>query len=79
MSAPARPEYEKYDSPAKLAADTHLSDAEKVRLLQQWHDDEEALLRASCEGLPSSGDYQLQDVLEALKKFKPNEDLNNNI
>lgn len=79
MSAPAKPEYEKYGSPAELAANVNLSDAEKLRLLQQWHDDEEALLRASCEGLPSSGGYQLQDVLEALKKFKSKDDLNNNI
>ena len=50
MSAPAKPEYEKYGSPAELAANVDLSDAEKLRLLQQWHDDEEALLRQLASG-----------------------------
>lgn len=72
-------EYKKYGTPAELLADKTISDAKKKTLLEQWHEDEEALLRASGEGLPSDGDYQLHEVLEALKELKCEDKLNNNI
>jgi len=79
MTPPVKPDYEKYGTPAKLAEDQHLSDAEKVKLLQCWYDDEEALVRASAEGLSGGEPSRLQEVLEVLKKLKCEDELNNNI
>lgn len=79
MSSSKPNEYKKYGTPAKLLADTRLSDAKKKTLLEQWYEDEEALSRASGEGLTGGRDYQLHDVLEALKELKCEDDLNNNI
>jgi len=44
-----------------------------------WHDDEEALIRASAEGLSGGQPSQLQEVLEVLKHLKCEDELNNNI
>lgn len=79
MTSSLKPNYEKYISPAKLAADKALSKAEKVKLLQCWHDDEEALIRASAEGLSGGEPSRLQEVLEVLKELKCEDELNNNI
>jgi len=43
------------------------------------HDDEEALIRASAEGLSGGQPSQLQEVLEVLKHLKCEDELNNNI
>lgn len=79
MTSPIKPNYKTYDTPEKLAADSSLSNEEKVRLLQCWHDDEEALIRASAEGLSGGQPSQLQEVLEVLKHLKCEDELNNNI
>jgi len=71
------PEYEKYGSPAKLAGDSGLSHAKKVELLGKWRDDENALIRASAEGLNGGEDNNLRDVLKALKELMPEDKLNN--
>ena len=41
----------KYDSPTNLLRDGNLSYHEKVRMLESWRDDKEALIRASEEGM----------------------------
>ncbi|WP_026941567.1 hypothetical protein [Hellea balneolensis] len=79
MTSPVKLDYKKYGTPAKLTADKSLSDAEKVKLLQCWHDDEEALIRASAEGLSGGEPSRLQEVLEVLKDLKCQDELNNNI
>lgn len=79
MTSSIIPEYEKYGTPRKLATDNSLSSAQKVKLLQCWHDDEEALIRASAEGLSGGEPSQLQEVLEVLKELKCEDELNNNI
>lgn len=79
MTSTVKPEYEKYESPEDLVADKDLSKTEKVKLLQCWHDDEEALIRASAEGLSGGEPSRLHDVLEVLKKLKCEDELNNNI
>jgi len=43
MTSSVTPSYKIYGTPEKLAADSSLSNDEKVKLLQCWHDDEEAL------------------------------------
>jgi hypothetical protein len=72
-------EYENYETPALLAADRNLSKATKLILLQAWHDDEEALIRASAEGLSGGQPSRLHEVLEVLKELKCEDELNNNI
>jgi len=79
MTSSVKPNYKIYGTPEKLAADSSLSNDEKVRLLQCWHDDEEALIRASAEGLSGGQPSQLQEVLEVLKHLKCEDELNNNI
>lgn len=40
-----------YESPTELINDQDLSNAEKVKMLESWRDDKEALMRASEEGM----------------------------
>lgn len=77
MTPSVKTEYDKYGSPATLVADEILSDKEKVRLLEIWRDDEEALARAAAEGLDGGKDNHLADVLKALMKLKSDKEINN--
>ena len=79
MTTSVKAEYERYETPALLAADRNLSQDTKLRLLQSWHDDEEALIRASAEGLSGGKPSRLSEVLEVLKELKCENELNNNI
>ena len=79
MTSVVKVGYKKYETPAKLAADKSLSDKEKVKLLQCWHDDEEALIRASAEGLSGGEPSRLQEVLQVLRDLKCEDEINNNI
>lgn len=79
MTSSVKPEYENYGTPAALLADENLSDKEKVRLLEVWRDDEEALIRAASEGLNGGEDNALAEVLKALKKLKPEDEINNDV
>ena len=77
MTSSVKTEYEKYGTPATLVADENLSNNEKIRLLEIWRDDEEALARAAAEGLNGGEDNNLANVLKALMGFKSDEDINN--
>lgn len=66
MTSPIKPEYEKYDSPMALAKDPDLSKSRKEELLKKWYEDEEALARATAEGLGGGEDNHLKNVAEAL-------------
>lgn len=55
----------KYDLPAELLVDDSLSRDEKIRMLEQWRDDEKALIQASDEGM--QGDKR-PDILKQVKK-----------
>ena len=79
MTASVRAEYEQYGTPAALLANEALDKAEKIRLLEKWRDDEDALIRATAEGLDGGEASNLGDVLKALKKLKPAADLNNEV
>lgn len=79
MTASVRPEYEQYGTPAALLANETLDKAEKIRLLEKWRDDEDALIRATAEGLDGGEASNLADVLKALKKLKPAAELNNDV
>lgn len=57
--------YGKYKSPADLLLDNDLSHDEKVEMLKQWREDEEALLSATGEGM--QGDDH-PDILKQVEK-----------
>lgn len=55
----------KYELPAELLVDDSLNHDEKIRMLEQWRDDEKALIQASDEGM--QGDKR-PDILKQVKK-----------
>ena len=63
-------DYEKYDNPDALIADDSLSDAKKTELLEQWIEDEEALVRGSAEGIQGGEENHLKSAQTALMKLK---------
>ncbi len=63
-------DYEKYDNPDALIADDSLSDAKKTKLLEQWIEDEEALVRGSAEGIQGGEENHLKSAQTALMKLK---------
>ncbi len=66
MSTTMQAEYSPYETPKDLLADRSISNKEKIRLLKIWQKDEEALIRASSEGLSGGEDNQLKAVQNAL-------------
>lgn len=60
-------EYDKYDSPTELLADTSLTQDKKIELLEAWCADEEALIRASDEGLDGGERPDLRHIQLALE------------
>lgn len=63
----------KYESPTELMADESLSHHEKVKMLESWRDDKEALMRASEEGMQGDvrADY-LRQIEKALTELDEN-------
>lgn len=45
------PYFGNYDAPKDVLTDNTLSTEEKVKVLEQWREDKEALARASSEGM----------------------------
>lgn len=58
-----------YEAPADVSADTRWSAVQKREILLAWKSNEEALLRASDEGLDGGERPHLRQVTEELGKF----------
>lgn len=58
--------YSDYDTPNAVVKDKTLSREEKVSFLKKWKADEEALQRATSEGLNGGETSELRDVQKAL-------------
>lgn len=70
MSNSVETEYADYETPAALAADTNLSKAERVRILEIWLEDEEQLCIAASEGMFGGPENNLKAVQKALDSLK---------
>ena len=62
--------YEDYKTPTEVLTDDSLSKDQKIEILKQWCEDEEALLRASGEGLEGGERPNLQQVRKALETLQ---------
>lgn len=62
-------DYKRYDSPKAIETDQDLSTEKKIELLKIWMADEEALLRATSEGLNGGRKPKLKDVQAALSNL----------
>ena len=60
------PYYGKYSSPEDLVDDDTLRRDEKIEMLNQWREDEEALQRATEEGMEGGERPNLKRVQNAL-------------
>lgn len=56
-----------YGTPKDAARDAQFSVAQRREILQAWQEDEEALIRASDEGLDGGERPHLRQVIEELK------------
>lgn len=61
----------RYANPRDLLTDASLSQAEKLRLLEEWEEDIRLTLVAAEEGMNGADDVQLREVLSAKRLLTP--------
>ncbi len=66
--------YSNYSNPNELIRDTSLSRERKLALLSRWKIDEEALQRATSEGLNGGYKSQLRSVQKAIDTLSADTD-----
>ena len=59
-----------FTTPNDVLNDKHLSDAEKLEILEQWEYDARELQVAADENMPGQNDIPLDEILAAKKRLK---------